>query len=96
MVRDAFRKRQVSIHPSDEVVLELLAEMRVHYPRIYKVMVEERDKFMAGALVHLAEKYPEKTIVAIVGKGHVPGMLSQIKYLNKDVAVSLWTSPAKN
>jgi pheromone shutdown protein TraB len=96
MVKDLFRRRKIDLHPSDELVLELIEELRKHYPRIYKVMVAERDKHMAAALVHIQLQHPEQKLVAIVGKGHVPGMLKQINYINASVPVRVWTSPAKN
>jgi pheromone shutdown protein TraB len=95
MGKDMFRRREMPLHPSDELVVELIAEMRTHYPRIYQVMVHERDIYMARALVYLSEQNPEKTIVAIVGKGHIPGMLEQINYINKQAAVKVWSSPER-
>lgn len=96
LFRDLFRPRRVSLHPSDEVVLELLNELKQHYPRIYKVMVSERDTYMAAALLAIQEQRPGKTILAVVGKGHVPGMHHQINYLNKEASVILWNSLGKS
>lgn len=94
--KDMFRKREVPLHPSDELVLELIEDMKVHYPRIYKAMVSERDVYMSRALVYIQEQHPEKRILAVVGKGHVPGMLEQINYINKQADVTVWSSRAKS
>lgn len=91
MAKDMFRKRAVPIHPSDDVVEELVIEMKEQYPRIYRVMIEERDVYMSKVLIHVARQEPEKRILAIVGKGHVPGMLHQINYLNNTVGVQTWS-----
>lgn len=96
MARDAFRRRQVPVHPSDDFVEKVLLEMQERYPRLYTVMVAERDTYMAGALVKLAEHHRGKHLVAIVGKGHVPGMLKQIRYLNDALEVTVWISPGKS
>ena len=74
MCKDAFRRRKIPVHPSDDFVVQILGEMKQHYPRLYRAMVAERDEHMANALVRLAERYRGQHIVAIVGKGHVPGM----------------------
>ena len=73
-IRDLFRRRKVSVHPSDEIVLVLLNEMKERYPRVYKTMVSERDAYMAHQVRALLGAYPGKTILVVVGKGHVPGM----------------------
>lgn len=96
MARDAFTRRKVPVHPSDDFVEKLLLEMRERYPRLYNVMVAERDQYMASALVKLARHYEGQRIVAIVGKGHVPGMIEQIRYLNEGVSVTTWTSRGKS
>jgi len=96
LCKDSFRRRKVPVHPTDDFVDQILGEMREKYPRLYTVMVAERDVYMAGALVKLAEHYRGKRIVAIVGKGHVPGMREQIRYLNDSLKVSVWTSRVKN
>lgn len=82
MCKDAFRRRKVPVHPSDDFVLQILDEMKQHYPRLYRVMVSERDEHMAGALVRLANHHPGQRIVAIVGKGHVPGMCAILEEHN--------------
>jgi pheromone shutdown protein TraB len=94
MAKDSFRKREIPIHPSDDLVVELLEEMKRYYPRIYKAMVAERDLYMAKALIHVQLEHPDKHIVAIVGKGHVQGMVHQINYLNSQMPVRLWSSQA--
>jgi pheromone shutdown protein TraB len=93
--KDAFRRRKIPIHPSDDFVSQILIEMKGHYPRIYAAMVSERDEHMAGVLARLAYKYRGKTIVAVVGKGHVPGIKEQIRYLNANIEVSSWSLTAK-
>lgn len=94
MSKDMFRRRKIPIHPSDDVVLELLGELREHYPRLYQVLVHERDVHMSHAVNYLAQKHPEKRILVIVGKGHIPGMIQQINHLNPQLQVGLWSSQA--
>lgn len=94
LVKD-FRPRKIPIHPDDDLVLQLMKELKQHYPRIYKVMVSERDKYMAAALVEIQLANPEKRVLVVVGKGHVSGMLKEINYINHSVPVNMWNSQEK-
>lgn len=80
MIGDLFRPRkQMSVHPSGELVLALLEEMRERYPRIYRAMVSERDAYMARQLLAIKRKWPDKRVLAVVGMGHVPGMARHLE-----------------
>ena len=78
------------MHPSDDFVVQILGEMKQHYPRLYRAMVAERDEHMANALVRLAERYRGQHIVVIVGKGHVPGMRAVLE--DQGLAPIIFTS----
>jgi pheromone shutdown protein TraB len=95
LIKD-FKPRRVPVHPSDDLVLELLAELKQRYPRVYKVMVSERDHHMAAALIKVQHDNKDKIILAIMGKGHITGVQKQINYLNRYLPISLWISPRKN
>ena len=94
LVKD-LRPRRIPVHPGDDLVLQLLTELKERYPRIYTVMVSERDKHMAELLVRLQHEQQDKSILVIVGKAHVPGMTQQINYINRHVPVAVWSSPGK-
>ncbi len=89
MAKDSLRRRRVPVHPSDDFVLQILGEMRERYPRLYTVMVAERDVHMASALVKLADRYAGKRIIVVVGKGHVPGMRAILE--ERSLAVEVFT-----
>jgi len=94
LIKD-MKPRKIPVHPDDDMVVQLLGELKKSYPRIYKVMVSERDKHMAQALVYVQQENPEKSILAVVGKGHVPGLAQQINYINRNVPVIIWSSREK-
>jgi pheromone shutdown protein TraB len=50
--------------------LELLTE---GFPALKEVLIDDRNKFMAGRILALTGEY--KTIVAVVGDGHIPGLI---------------------
>ena len=60
--------------PKDELILKMMGQVQERYPSIYKVLVEDRNKYMVKKLVILLRKHPDKKILAVVGAGHVSGM----------------------
>jgi pheromone shutdown protein TraB len=66
----ASTKMDLSEIPEDETIDMLLEEARDQYPEIYRVLVQERNFYMAEALRQLEAENPEQEIVAFVGAGH--------------------------
>ncbi|MBI4145737.1 TraB/GumN family protein [Candidatus Woesearchaeota archaeon] len=76
--------------PQQKLIEKLLEEVRVRYPNVYRVLVEERNFFMARQLAILAHKFPESTILAVVGAGHERQIASLLKkYLKPKTANSV-------
>ena len=72
-----------------DVLSDLLAEMGEALPAIKKVLIDERD-------IYLAEKIkasPGKRIVAVVGAGHVAGITERIVEDNQSRLVEISTIP---
>ena len=63
--------------PEKKVINKLLKIVKKRYPSIYKVLVEERNVFMAKKLHSLMSA--NKKIVAILGAGHEEGIINIIK-----------------
>jgi len=81
---DLFRPRSFEISgvPDADVVCELMDEVKVRYPSIYRVLIEERNNFMAKRLARLMKS--QEHIVAVVGLGHERELVALVKkYLNK-------------
>src|SRR5690606_28092102 len=62
--------------PSQELIAVAMEHMKQYYPKLYDVLVEQRNKVMVNRIMHITEKNEGKLLV-IVGAGHVAGM----KYL---------------
>lgn len=62
----------------EEVVAELLASFRRALPTAYRVLIEERNSYMAQRLSSLLVKHEGK-VVGVVGAGHVPGLASMLE-----------------
>ncbi len=67
--------------PDKEFIANILKQVKVRYPNFYKVLVEERNKYMAVKLVKLMKEYSK--IVAVVGAGHEEEIIEEIKLLQK-------------
>jgi len=67
--------------PDKEVVKELLSIVKKRYPNFYKVLVEDRNKFMAKKLFVLMKNY--KSILGVIGAGHEEEIIEEIKKLEK-------------
>lgn len=61
-----------------EVVTELVNELRGSAPTAAQVLIDERDAYLAGNIVKAAEG-GNKTIVAVIGAGHKTGVINYLK-----------------
>lgn len=64
--------------PSEEVIKTLTKRVEKDYPNVYKVLVSDRNEFMAKKIAQLMREREEK-IFAIVGAGHEKEMMQMIK-----------------
>jgi pheromone shutdown protein TraB len=69
--------------PDASFVKTLLQYMQERYPHIYRVLVHERNVHMAKRLHRLQHEFPEATILAVVGAGHVAGMQEELRRLDR-------------
>ncbi len=60
--------------PSDTLIKRLLGRIRIRYPNLYRVLVEERNQVMASNLINISNQNPGKKILAVVGAGHTEGI----------------------
>ncbi len=66
----------------EDLLNNLMKELGKQFPSIKKVLVDERDSFIS----EMIRKSPGKKIVAVVGAGHIEGIIEHIK---KDKKVNL-------
>lgn len=79
--------------PKDELVQKMMKQTKKHYPNLYKSLVEDRNNVMAKNLVILAKKYPENTILAVVGAGHEKEMGKLMKKMYSKVELPADKNP---
>ncbi len=76
LISSAFSSEEASAEDIEELKdrneLEgMMDELSKELPKVKEVLIDERDQFLATS----AYTRPEKKVVAVVGAGHVPGMI---------------------
>lgn len=71
--------------PEKKLIKIVLDKLKTRYPGIYRVLVEERNQFMAEQLHQIMQSNPEKRIVAVVGAGHEEDIVSRLERLENNI-----------
>lgn len=74
-------KFDLSKIPSNELINRLMEELKKGYPGFYKVLVDDRNRFMAKQAFMIMKQNPDKKLMLIVGAGHDEGMNKYLKSL---------------
>ncbi|MBT5023397.1 hypothetical protein HOK51_10915 [Candidatus Woesearchaeota archaeon] len=64
--------------PDKKLIRKMMKQLKVRYPGIYKVLISERNKFMAKHIAKIMKMH-SGSVVAVVGAGHEEEMLEDIK-----------------
>lgn len=62
-----------------DIITEMMEELGKMAPKAKEVLVDERDAYIAGKLKKLAAENPGKSILAVVGAGHLNGLVENLK-----------------
>lgn len=65
--------------PDRKIIRKLIDKVKIRYPNIYKVLIEERNEVMAKNLEKIMEEHQGKKILAIIGAGHEEDIIDIIK-----------------
>lgn len=57
--------------PGEKLIEKMITDLREKFPALYKVLIEERNNYMAHNLIKIREHFPGAKIVAVVGAGHL-------------------------
>jgi pheromone shutdown-related protein TraB len=67
---DSVSEKEIEKMKTEDVLEMLLFEIGESFPELRRVLIDERDQYLA----HRIRSAPGKRIVAVVGAGHVPGI----------------------
>jgi len=65
--------------PKEELISKLMGDMKIRYPNLYKVLIDERNQVMAKNIYKIMSKNEDKKILVIIGAGHEKELLNLIK-----------------
>ena len=71
--------------PDDDFIETAMGYMKESFPSIYKVLVSDRNWYMAHNLYKMSDDYED--IIAVVGAGHVKGMKKLLEQEEIEVTV---------
>ncbi len=63
-------KMDLSKVPEKEIIEKAMKMAKERYPNMYKVLVTDRNNYMAKMLIAISKQQPDKKIVAVMGAGH--------------------------
>lgn len=67
--------------PEEKIIKILTEKLKKDYPSFHKILIEERDLFMAKNLYNLMQDYNK--VVAVIGAGHETSIIQRIKQFKK-------------
>ncbi|MFZ3044951.1 MAG: TraB/GumN family protein [Desulfatirhabdiaceae bacterium] len=70
MAADDISEEEIERIKQQDVMDSLMADMGKYHPDLKRILIDERDEYLAHKIVHAEGK----KIVAVVGAGHVPGI----------------------
>ena len=65
--------------PENEIVKKMVGLVKVRYPTLYEELIVQRNQVMGGKLHAIMENHPDVNILALVGAGHVDGILDLLR-----------------
>ena len=69
----------ISKVPEEDKINQMSNQLKKEYPNIHKTLIIDRNIHMSKALYKLSQDNSSKDIVAIIGAGHVKGIISLLK-----------------
>jgi len=65
--------------PGEKLILKVTSELKNKFPSLYKVLVSERDEFIANQIKILQKENPKSNIIVVLGAGHISGVKALLK-----------------
>ncbi len=65
--------------PEKKIIKMMIDKIKERYPNIHRVLIEERNYYMARKLKKIMSEHPDKKILAVVGAGHEEEILNILK-----------------
>ncbi len=77
-VSDDVDEEEIEKLKEGDVLEAAFAEFAHDRKDLYQPLIEERDRYMAAKLLQTARKHPDKHVLAVVGAGHLKGIVEHL------------------
>ena len=79
------QKVRINLHqvPKKDLIAQLLHQLKNRYPTLHKVLLEERNIFMAKRLAAAMMSNPDKKFLVVLGAGHLEGVQQEFASITK-------------
>ena len=78
-VGEEITEEQVEELKQGDILQSVVEEFGQQLPAIKETLIDERDQYMSAKLAAMADMdNPPKNVIAVIGAGHLPGMLSNL------------------
>ncbi len=83
LVKAPFSKQKIKIDltkvPEEKLIRQMILQVKDRYPNVYKVLVEERNMYMAKRIHSLMHQF--RSIIVVAGAGHEKELIEEVQKL---------------
>ena len=80
--REEVTEKEIEKLKSGDILETTFTQFAEDEKDLFKPLIDERDQYMAAKLLQVSERYKDKSILAVVGAGHMKGMQSYLEQEN--------------
>ncbi|MFW5852513.1 MAG: TraB/GumN family protein [Nanoarchaeota archaeon] len=73
------KKMDLNKVPPEAIVEKVLSKTKHRYPKMYDVLVEDRNRHMVNKIVRILETHPDWNLLVVIGAGHKEGIVSLLE-----------------
>ena len=87
LLRAPFSKRiKINLNevPEKKLIVQMMALLKKRYPGVFKVLVTERNHYMADRICAIAANHPGERMLVVIGAGHEGELRELIKSKMRD------------
>lgn len=78
-LKKEFTNFDITKVPPEEMINHLVCHLRKKLPNIYRILIFERNLYMARKILSLHHDFPDKNILAVVGAGHAKDIADLVR-----------------
>ncbi|MBN2444699.1 MAG: TraB/GumN family protein [Spirochaetales bacterium] len=76
---DLFTMLDISKVPPLKLIRLVNKQAKMVFPSFYKVIIKDRNSFMAKRIIEIVNKHPGEKLLVVIGGGHIEGITNLLK-----------------